>query len=104
MGSSGCGESWDNRKCFPSVVASVNTAIDQSRSSGGKSQRLNLRVSLCYSCADAWAVSLASWVEALHVRDSSKSQIGVQKYKTKNHCGEKQAERNTQKTNRTGEM
>ena len=42
VGSSGCGEGWGNRKCFPSVVASVNTAIDQSRSSGGKSQRLNL--------------------------------------------------------------
>ena len=35
LGSSGCGEGWGNRKCFPSVVASVNTAIDQSRSSGG---------------------------------------------------------------------
>ena len=37
---------------------------------------------------DPWAVRLASWVEALHVRDSSKNQIGVQKYKTENHCGE----------------
>ena len=81
------GEGWGNRKCFPSVVASVNTAIDQSRSSGGKSRRLHEFLSAIVVQMHGLSGWLLGW-EALHVRDSSKSQIGVQKYKTKNHCGE----------------